>query len=455
MAAQDTVDPRQLILDSPMSRAQTGAVALTGALSVLDGFDILSIAFVAPVLARELHLQSNALGVLLSSGLLGTLIGSLVLAALADVIGRRPVVQISLVIMVIGMLLTSLCQSFAQIAALRVFTGIGIGAMVVVINPIAVEFSNRRSRSLAIAMMTIGYPIGGIVGGMVTALLLDYYSWHVVFQLGAAIGIVLWPLVIWFLPESLAFLLERRNESSLANVNTLLAKFGHSALATLPPAAVNRKTPYREIFRGAQLSVTARVSTISFLTFLTIYFFLSWQPKILVDLGFGAATAASIAGASSFAGACGCVVFGVLSRFLSGRVLAMVPIFGLGICVIAFGSFPPSHMLIAVALLAGSFVASSTAGLYVAIADAFEPHMRATGTGFVIGVGRIGSTLAPSIAGVLFSFGGGRASVAAVLGACAVVAGLILMLMRWPQSDGSIRKSNVGDDVPIGPVTEP
>jgi len=170
------IDPRDLIQNSPMSKAQIHAVALTGVLSALDGFDTLSITFVAPVLARDFHISNGALGLVLSSGLLGTLIGSFVLAAFADIIGRRPVVLISLAIMASGMLVSAICGSIVELAIVRVFTGVGIGAMVVVINPIAVEFSNGRMRSFAISMMSIGYPIGGMVGGSVAALLLRYYD---------------------------------------------------------------------------------------------------------------------------------------------------------------------------------------------------------------------------------------------------------------------------------------
>src|SRR4029077_17835128 len=97
-------DPRDVIQNSPMSRPQVHAVALTGALSALDGFDLLSITFVAPVLAKDFDVGSGALGLLLSSGLLGTLIGSFILAPFADIIGRRPIVLISLAIMALGML---------------------------------------------------------------------------------------------------------------------------------------------------------------------------------------------------------------------------------------------------------------------------------------------------------------------------------------------------------------
>ena len=321
-------DPRELIQNAPMSRLQVQTVVLTAVLSALDGFDILSTAFVAPVLARDYHVGSRALGLLLSSGLAGALIGSLTLAALADVVGRKPVVLSSLALMASGMLLSAFCRSMAELAIIRVVTGIGVGAMVVVINPIAVEDN--------------------------------------------------------------------------------------------------------EIFRGHQRRITAQVAAISFLTFLTNYYFLSWQPKILVDLGYGASTAASVSGASSLAGACACVIFGMLSRRFDARLLAIISITGLGVCVIAFGLVAPTLPgLVKVSLLAGGCVAAATVGLYVTAAAVFEPHVRATGTGFIIGIGRLGSALAPTLAGSLFALGGGRGSVSALIGACAVIASV--MLFRLPR----------------------
>ena len=122
----------------------------------------------------------------------------------------------------------------------------------------------------------------------------------------------------------------------------------------------------------------------------------------------------------------------MLSRYFDGRILAVISILGLGLWVIAFGSVPPSReALIIIALLAGSCVATATVGLYVTAADAFEPRVRATGTGFIIGMGRVGSALSPSLAGGLFALGGQRGGVSTAIGACAVIAGI--MLIRLPR----------------------
>lgn len=424
-----TADPQQLIHDAPMSRPQLYAVAVTSVLSALDGFDLLSTSFVAPVLARTFHANSAVLGILLAAGLLGALIGSVALAPLADVLGRRPIVLTSLTIMVGGMLVSAVCTSLVALAIVRVITGLGAGTMVVVINPIAVEVTNRRLRSSSVAMMSMGYPLGAALGGVVAAFLLAHFDWRAVFLFGAAISLAAVPLVVWHLPESLSYLLDRRRPTSLARVNAVLHRFGHGPLAALPAAEVRQRTVYREILRRGPRATTVLVCLVSLLMFLTNYFFLSWQPSILVKLGFGVSGAAAISGASSLAGAVSCVLFALVARRIDGRALAVVAILGLGVLVIAFGLVPAAHpTLVVVAVLTGFCDTAAVVGLYATAANVFGPTVRATGTGLMIGVGRIGSVLAPATAGSLFALGGSRANVSIVMGMCAILAGVVLLI---------------------------
>ena len=157
-------DPRKALDLTSMSRTQIIAVLVTTALSSLDGYDILSITFAAPDIRTTFGLGKAALGFVLSSGLAGMLIGALGLAPVADIIGRKRTVLTCLVVMAIGMLLTGLSRTIVELLVFRLLTGIGIGGMVVVLNPLAVEFANLRRRGLAVAVMSIGYPIGGMVG---------------------------------------------------------------------------------------------------------------------------------------------------------------------------------------------------------------------------------------------------------------------------------------------------
>jgi len=110
---------------------------------------------------------------------------------------------------------------------------------------------------------------------------------------------------------------------------------------------------------------------------------------------------------------------------------------GLSVATVVFGYTPPSLiLLVAMAGLLGGFLYTGIFGLYATIVDTFDPGMRATGVGFVMGVGRGASALAPAIAGGLFEFGAGRGLVSTMIGALAFAAAL-LMLVRGRVRDAS------------------
>jgi MFS family permease len=275
-----------------------------------------------------------------------------------------------------------------------------------------------------------------MLGGFVAAALLHWFDWRAVFLFGAGVGLTLLPLVLWALPEPLAFLLARRNARTLDNINKLLARCGHDAITALPPADPKTSTPYLAVFSAAQRAATLRVTTINLLFIVTVYYFLSWLPQLIVDAGFSASIATSVSATASLAGVVAAVGFGVLAGFTGLRPLLAATMVGLGIAIAAFGYTPSSLVLLtSVAAVAGIFQFSGIVGLYTMIADAFPPEMRATGTGFVMGIGRICGALSPAIAGALFAVGGGRGEVSLIMGAGAIIAGAIVALPAAQRKD--------------------
>ena len=116
-------DPRQMLLDAPMSGFQTRAVATTVALCALDGFDVFAITFAAPALLAEWSIGKAELGIALSAGLLGMALGSLLLSPLADSFGRRRMLFVALAIMVLGTAWTAVAGGLGGLIASRLFTG--------------------------------------------------------------------------------------------------------------------------------------------------------------------------------------------------------------------------------------------------------------------------------------------------------------------------------------------
>jgi AAHS family 4-hydroxybenzoate transporter-like MFS transporter len=424
------LDPRIMLEEAPMSRAQIIALALVCGLSALDGYDVLAVSFAAPGITKGWDLGRGALGLVLSSGLVGMAFGSIVVSPFADIIGRRRTVIVSLGFMAAGMLLSAFASSIESLAAWRVVTGIGIGAMVPVITPLAAEFANKRRRALALAILAIGFPLGGTVGGFAAALLLHFFAWPAVFLFGAGAALLLLPLVVVWLPEPLAFLLARRDGRSMERVNGLLARCNLPTIAELPPVAEKRAAPYRAIFGPGQRAGTLRITAVNLLYLMTVYYVLSWMPQMIADAGFSASAGTALSATASMSGAIICILISLAAPRIRLRALGAAMMIGLSVATAIFGYTPPSLILLAVmAALIGGFLYTGIFGLYATIVDTFEPGMRATGVGFVMGVGRGASALSPAIAGALFEFDAGRDIVSALIATLALAAGL-LMLVR-------------------------
>ena len=175
-------DVRELLDRAPMSRPQILTIIMTSILSALDGYDILSVTYAAPGLARDWGLGPAELSLLFSSGLAGMGFGSLLVAPIADTLGRRKVLLLTLGLLAVGMFISAFTNSLIELAACRVVTGLGIGTMIALINPLSAEFANAKFRPMAVAIMSLAYPLGGTLGGGAAAALLQHYDWPAVFS---------------------------------------------------------------------------------------------------------------------------------------------------------------------------------------------------------------------------------------------------------------------------------
>src|SRR5260370_29335871 len=113
-------DPREIIDHSRMTVPQIAVVTVMVFLNSMDGFDVLSMDFASPGIAREWGIAQTALGVVLSMELIGMALGSIFMGGLADKIGRRPTLLACLVVMAAGMLAVTTAASPVQLSIWRV-----------------------------------------------------------------------------------------------------------------------------------------------------------------------------------------------------------------------------------------------------------------------------------------------------------------------------------------------
>ena len=431
------LDPRAIIAREPMHFRQIVAIAIATALNALDGFDVLSISFAAPGIAKDWGIDRAALGLVLSMELIGMGIGALILGAMADRIGRRPTILSCLVIMASGMFLASTAQTVTLLSAFRLFTGLGIGGMLAATNAIVAECSNARRRNLAVAIMAGGYPMGAIVGGSIASLLLGATGrWQSVFEFGAVLTACFIPIVLWLVPETIAFLLHKRPVGALAKINRTMLRQGRAPLDALPPRdEAPQRLSFGQFFAPGIASVTLLLILAYFAHMMTFYFLVKWIPKIVVDMGFAPALAGGVLVWANVGGASGSIVLSLLTQKVGVRPLVIGAMICGAVVVAIFGQgFTTLASLSLIACIGGFFTNGATAGLYAVIAQAFPASLRAGGTGLVIGIGRAGAALGPIAAGLLFAGGASLSLVALLMGCGTLLGGIALSLVRYREN---------------------
>ncbi|GGE83000.1 MFS transporter [Niveispirillum cyanobacteriorum] len=432
MASMDTEETGGLLDAAPMHWRQWVVVVLCIALNALDGFDVLAISFAAPGIAAEWGIDRGVLGVVLSMELLGMATGSVLIGNLADRIGRRPTILACLTVMVAGMVLSATAHDVTFLSVTRLVTGLGIGGMISVTSAMVAEFSNGKRRSLNMVLNIAGYSGGAILGGLVAAMLLDRTGdWRSVFLFGAGATLAILPLLWFFLPESIDSLLARRPANALERVNRTLRHLGRDPISALPePVAGMMKPSPLALFTGGQARVTLLLTVAYFAQIMLFYFLQKWVPKIIVDMGHSPAEASRVLVAANIGSLTSAVLIGLASQKLPLRPLVMGSMVAGFFAIALFGSglsgLGPLSLVVAVAAFC---INAGVVGLYPIMGATFPAHFRAGGIGFVIGVGRGGSTVGPILAGAMFAAGSGLLPVALTMGAGGLVAALMVRLL--------------------------
>ena len=420
---------------SKISGLQLGVVGICFFLNVSDGFDVVAISYAAPSISQAWQIDAALLGIVFSAGLLGMTLGAMFLAPLTDVIGRQKMIIAALAVVSVTMAFTALAEHTWQLIMLRAMTGLGIGSMLASMTSMVAEFVPDRRRNFAIGILQAGYPVGATGGGFLAAWMIPEFGWQSLFLVGAFFNAVMIPVVLIWLPESLEFLTKRQPAEALSKVNHTLKRMGHQPLSALPEPPVS--LPKAHV--GSLLTTEFRASTLLlwtafFMCFFTIYFLISWVPKIIVDTGFTLQEGIS-GGITYNAGSFfGVVALGYLAdKFGLRRMIVGFLVIG-AIAMLAFGQSPNEiTVLWALAALIGVFLSGGFAGLYSVAARIYPAEIRTTGVGWGIGAGRFGGIAGPYVGGLLIAAGVANEVSFSIFAAPLVIAALAVFAMQAPQ----------------------
>jgi len=403
----------EIIDDGQVSGQQILVVGLCILFNMLDGFDITAMAVIAGTVSEELQLTADRLGLIFSFALAGMMAGAMVLAPVSDVIGRRKLIILSVVMVGLSILFTANANTLGEFIVLRFISGLGAGALLACQATLTAEYSPKKYRALSVAAATAGYPMGAMMTSVIAGFILPEYGWRGMFWFGGAVTLVM-GLIAWSLiPESLKYLIERRPPEALASVNRILRKMKKGTLEALP--VISNERAQKKVGIGSNmLSLLAkehRVATLTlwavfFMCFAALYFLMSWIPKLMEQTGYAPAIGRSAFFLFNLGGVIGILTLGVMSTRWRLSNLVSVFLIAAAVCMMAFAMAPNQLTLLMVLIfLIGLLQQGGFVGLYATAAMTYPTEIRSTGIGWAIGLGRAGAVVGPAVAGVLIASG--------------------------------------------------
>ncbi|MCE7006463.1 aromatic acid/H+ symport family MFS transporter [Kibdelosporangium philippinense] len=358
--------------------ARRWPISLAWSAVLLDGFDLVVLGTVLPVLldTEEWGLNPASATAVSTFGLVGMTIGALTIGALTDVIGRRKALVLSVTSFSVFTLLCAFAPSVFLFGLLRFLAGIGLGGCL----PTAIAIVNEHARdgkagSATTTVMT-GYHVGAVLTALLGILVIPDLGWRAMFIIGAAPALVLVPLMLKYLPES-------------ATPNRERTAFG----------------TVKSLFQGKYLRSTLAFCVASFMGLLLVYGLNTWLPQIMRSAGYELGAALALLLTLNVGAVVGLVIAGAVADRAGIRRPTILWFIAAAVFLALLSVKMPQFGAYAAVFITGCFVFSAQVLVYAYIGRTYVDDNRATALGLAAGIGRLGAISGPIVGGALLDAG--------------------------------------------------
>lgn len=400
-----------LIDKERMGAFQWRVLILCFLIALFDGFDTQAMAFTGPAILAAFQLEANELAPILTAGIVGMTVGAMLLGLIGDRLGRRPTAMIGVAIFGAATLVTAGATETWQILVLRFIAGLGMGGCTPIVLALAAEYSPSRLRGTVITGVLLGLPAGAMLGGLLAARMLPVIGWEGIFVVGGVAPLALLVVLAFILPESLQFKAVRGDAGGQQYVARILAKITGQAqpagtVFTVPEEAKVRGS-VKALFTGGYARQTLAIWAVYLLNWVAWFMLLSWLPTVLKAAGLPAEQAPM----GTFTVNLVFIICAFPLSYLMPRVptrTLLIAMFALGIVVALGLGYAGTDWTLVFILVgaAGLGIGGQQLALNYLIIDAYPTALRATATGWSIGIGRAGAIIGSAIGGSFLAWFG-------------------------------------------------
>ena len=399
----------ELIDTQPIGVFQIRIVALCAVVALLDSLDLQSIGLAAPAMITDLHMRPSSLGAVFSAALAGLALGAFSLGLLADRVGRKTVLIGATVCFGVFTICTALAPNLGVLLVYRFCAGLGLGGAMPSFISLTSEYMPRRLRAQVIALLWTGFPLGGVVGGLLGSWIIPALGWQSVFWVGGVLPLLVGAILILGLPESISFLVATAAPAD--RVRRLLQNAYPTASVPADAKFVlnEERTSGVSVLRLFAMG-RAVGTTVLWISFFIVFMMLvtnsAWAPTLLKREGIDIGQSALAMAAYNLGAMIGTVVAGWLVMGIGAAIVLPIVMLGSAVSLGLVGYAAPSAQLVTTLEgLFGLFLGCGSSGLIALAAVYYPTAIRSSGVGWAMGMGRVGSFAGPLAVGSLAATG--------------------------------------------------
>ena len=398
-----TIDVSRLVDEAKVGPFHTMIIAICAILLIVDGYDVFIYGVVLPELMKQWQLTAPQAGSLASWALFGMMGGALLFGPLGDRIGRKRTIALCFALFSVSTFCNGFAATPTEFGIFRFLAGLGCGGLMPNAVALTNEYAPKRLRSTLVAVMFSGYAVGGMVAAGIGIFMLPRFGWHAMF-FAAAVPLILLPLLLRALPESVGFLIRSgREEQARAVLTRLVPDNAPTAGKLVYQNAGSTSASVAELFRHNRTLGTLAMWLCFFCCLLMVYALGSWLPQLMRSAGYSLGSSLSFLLALNFGGMLGAICGGrIADRFGLPRVV--IAYFALGaLCIALLGTNPAMPVLYLLIFIAGAGTTGTQILLYASVAEFYNLSVRSTGLGWASGMGRVGAIVGPMLGGLLMA----------------------------------------------------
>lgn len=426
-------------------------LVVTGLGWLFDSMDTGLISFVLPLLAKEWGLTPEQVGWIGSVGLIGMALGAVLAGTIADKFGRKNVFAATVILYSVATGLCAVAWSYESLLVFRFLVGFGLGGELPVAATLMSEYAPTQLRGRFIVLLESFWGVGWLVAALISYLLIPQFGWKIAFLIGALPALYVF-LIRLHMPESIRYLISKGKVDEARQIILTLEKKLGVRSKPFEEEFVEEATPIFKLNVLTLWSKTFRVRTLMlwlawFGIVFSYYGIFMWLPSIVFSQGFEVVKTFEYVLIMTLAQLPGYFAAAVLVDIIGRRYTLSLFLLMSGVCAYFFGNAATASELLMWGAAMSFFNLGAWGVIYTYTPELYPTAIRALGSGWAAGFGRIGGMTAPMLVGVLLASGAQINSIFLMFASVFVIISVIILSLGIESKKKSLEEIDASFNV--------